>query len=100
MALGVGLVTWWLLPVPFAAAFAMVPLGIMLVTVLWKQHVGVLERARRQRKNLPLIEVLSDALDQDDDILERLDVVVASVHSKLRMEKREMTRRMITAIGR
>ena len=39
------------------------------------------------------------AIDQDDDILERLDVVVASVHSKLRMEKRDMTRRMITAIA-
>lgn len=42
---------------------------------------------------------LDGTLDQDDDILERLDVVVASVHSKLRMEKREMTRRMVTAIA-
>ena len=40
------------------------------------------------------VDVLEDgALDQDDEILARLDVVVASVHSKLRMEKREMTRR-------
>jgi len=46
------------------------------------------------------VDILEDgALDQDDDILERLDVVVASVHSKLRMEKRQMTRRMITAIA-
>jgi len=46
------------------------------------------------------VDILEDgALDQDDDILKRLDVVVASVHSKLRMEKREMTRRMITAIA-
>jgi putative hydrolase len=46
------------------------------------------------------VDVLEDGrLDQDDEILERLDVVVASVHSKLRMEKREMTRRMITAIA-
>ena len=46
------------------------------------------------------VDILEDGrLDQDDDILERLDVVVASVHSKLRMEKREMTRRMITAIA-
>src|SRR3979490_1939837 len=46
------------------------------------------------------VDVLEDGtLDQDDEILERLDVVVASVHSKLRMEKRQMTRRMITAIA-
>ncbi|NEE03241.1 PHP domain-containing protein [Phytoactinopolyspora halotolerans] len=38
-------------------------------------------------------------LDQSDDLLERLDVVVASVHSKLRMPGDEMTRRMVTAIA-
>ncbi|MFI6321943.1 PHP domain-containing protein [Nonomuraea sp. NPDC050556] len=38
-------------------------------------------------------------LDQDADLLERLDVVVASVHSKLRMNRYEMTRRMVTAIA-
>ena len=46
------------------------------------------------------VDILEDGrLDQDDDILQRLDVVVASVHSKLRMEKGAMTRRMITAIA-
>jgi len=46
------------------------------------------------------VDILEDGkLDQDDEVLARLDVVVASVHSKLRMEKREMTRRMITAIS-
>ena len=42
------------------------------------------------------VDILEDgALDQGDDLLARLDVVVASVHSKLRMERREMTRRMV-----
>src|SRR5206468_2671004 len=46
------------------------------------------------------VDILLDGrLDQDDDILGRLDVVIASVHSKLRMDKREMTQRMITAVG-
>ena len=46
------------------------------------------------------VDILEDGgLDQDDEILQRLDVVVASVHSKLRMEKREMTRRMVAAIA-
>jgi putative hydrolase len=34
-----------------------------------------------------------------DDVLGRLDVVVASVHSKLRMERSEMTRRMVLAMA-
>ena len=37
-------------------------------------------------------------LDLDDDLLAHLDVVVASVHSKLRMEAFEMTPRMLKAI--
>jgi putative hydrolase len=38
------------------------------------------------------------SLDLDDDLLARLDVVVASVHSKLRMAAPEMTLRMVRAI--
>ena len=45
------------------------------------------------------VDILEDgSLDQDEDLLSRLDVVVASVHSKLRMEAPEMTRRMVRAI--
>jgi putative hydrolase len=39
------------------------------------------------------------SLDQDDDLLAELDVVVASVHSKLRMPRAEMTERMLTAVA-
>ncbi|MFC5381045.1 PHP domain-containing protein [Aquipuribacter nitratireducens] len=46
------------------------------------------------------VDVLDDgALDQDDDLLDRLDVVVASVHSKLRMPRDAMTRRMLRAVA-
>ena len=38
------------------------------------------------------------SLDQEDELLARLDVVVASVHSKLRMESDLMTARMIAAV--
>jgi putative hydrolase len=45
------------------------------------------------------VDILVDgALDQDESLLAELDVVVASVHSKLRMEEPEMTRRMLRAI--
>ena len=46
------------------------------------------------------VDILQDGgLDQDDDLLERLDVVVASVHSKLSMPEAEMTRRMVLAVA-
>jgi putative hydrolase len=45
------------------------------------------------------VDILDDgALDQTSAMLDRLDVVVASVHSKLRMESPEMTERMLAAI--
>ena len=46
------------------------------------------------------VDILDDgALDQEPDLLAELDVVVASVHSKLRMPAAEMTERMLTAIA-
>jgi putative hydrolase len=46
------------------------------------------------------VDILEDgSLDLDDDLLERLDVVVASVHSKLRMERHAMTERMVIAVA-
>jgi putative hydrolase len=39
------------------------------------------------------------SLDQEPELLDRLDVVVSSVHSKLRMPAADMTRRMVTAIA-
>jgi putative hydrolase len=44
------------------------------------------------------VDILEDGgLDLDDDMLATLDVVVASVHSKLRMERKPMTERMVRA---
>lgn len=72
--------------------------------------------AERLREQMPLVRAESTdalrmltgievdiredgALDQEWELLEEVDIVVASVHSKLRMESREMTRRMLTAIA-
>src|ERR1700733_3169685 len=45
------------------------------------------------------VDILEDgALDQEVELLAELDVVVASVHSKLRMEAPAMTERMLAAI--
>ncbi len=46
------------------------------------------------------VDILVDgSLDLSDEMLARLDVVVASVHSKLRMERQQMTERMLQAIA-
>lgn len=46
------------------------------------------------------VDILEDGdLDQDPALLAGLDVVVASVHSKLRMDCNSMTRRMLAALA-
>lgn len=45
------------------------------------------------------VDILEDgSLDHGDEVLEQLDVVVASVHSKLRMDHALMTQRMLRAV--
>jgi putative hydrolase len=45
-------------------------------------------------------DILADgSLDQDPDLLDRLDLVVGSVHSELRMAEGLMTRRMVSALA-
>ncbi len=44
-------------------------------------------------------DILTDGhLDQDRELLEQLDLVVASAHSELRMDAEAMTRRLLTAV--
>jgi len=46
------------------------------------------------------VDILDDgSLDQDRALLDELDVVTASVHSKLRMPRDPMTRRMLAAVA-
>jgi putative hydrolase len=46
------------------------------------------------------VDILEDGrLDQEPELLAQLDVVVASVHSKLRMPAEQMTARMVRAIA-
>jgi len=46
------------------------------------------------------VDIFDDgSLDQEDELLARLDVVVASVHSKLRMAALPMTQRMVAAVA-
>jgi len=46
------------------------------------------------------VDILPDgSLDQSDELLDRLDVVVGSVHANLRDDRARMTRRMLTAVA-
>ncbi|HZG98206.1 MAG TPA: PHP domain-containing protein [Nocardioidaceae bacterium] len=46
------------------------------------------------------VDILDDGtLDQEPELLDRLDIVMASVHSKLRMDADAMTRRMVGAVS-
>ncbi len=46
------------------------------------------------------VDILSDgALDQTPELLSRLDLVVGSVHSELRMEEKPMTKRLVMALA-
>ncbi|MGH3351960.1 MAG: PHP domain-containing protein [Nocardioides sp.] len=46
------------------------------------------------------VDILDDgSLDQTDAMLDKLELRVASVHSKLKMEKEQMTRRMVAAVS-
>ena len=46
------------------------------------------------------VDILSDgSLDQTPELLSRLDLVVGSVHSELRMEEKPMTKRLVTALA-
>lgn len=46
------------------------------------------------------VDILDDgSLDQEDGLLGELDIVVASVHSRLRMDARPMTTRMLAAVA-
>jgi putative hydrolase len=46
------------------------------------------------------VDILPDgSLDQEPQLLSRLDLVVGSVHSELRMEERRMTVRLVTALA-
>ena len=70
-----------------------------------RQQLDVIEELREQFAPMRIltgieVDILDDGtLDQEPELLERLDVVVASVHSKLKMEPAAMTRRMVRAVS-
>ncbi|WP_017199420.1 PHP domain-containing protein [Arthrobacter sp. M2012083] len=70
-----------------------------------EKQLGVVEGINAAQDGFRLlkgieVDILEDGtLDQTPDMLDRLDVVVASVHSKLRSDKKTMTKRMLGGIS-
>lgn len=70
-----------------------------------RQQLDVIHELRDQVAPMRIltgieVDILEDgSLDQEPELLERLDVVVASVHSKLAMDAPAMTRRMLKAVA-
>jgi putative hydrolase len=69
-----------------------------------RRQIGVVEELNAALAPFRLltgieVDILDDgALDQEPELLGRVDVVVASVHSKLRMDPAQMTARMVAAV--
>jgi putative hydrolase len=69
-----------------------------------REQLDVIEGLREQFAPMRIltgieVDILEDGtLDQDPELLARLDIVVASVHSKLSMDSASMTRRMVRAV--
>ncbi|MUL63336.1 PHP domain-containing protein [Mycobacterium sp. CBMA 234] len=70
-----------------------------------RQQLDVIDEMRDQFAPMRIltgieVDILDDgSLDQEPELLARLDVVVASVHSKLSMDAAAMTRRMVRAVS-
>ena len=70
-----------------------------------RKQLDVIDELRDQFAGMRIltgieVDILDDgSLDQEPELLDRLDIVVASVHSKLSMDSASMTRRMVRAVS-
>ena len=70
-----------------------------------RRQLDVIDEVRERIPGLRIltgieVDILDDgSLDQSPELLDRLDIVVASVHSKLAMDAPAMTRRMVRAVS-
>ena len=71
----------------------------------FKKQRAEIEEAREKVRGITLfagceVDILPDgSLDLPDDLMDRLDVIVAAVHSKMEMPQSEMTKRVLKALA-
>jgi DNA polymerase (family 10) len=65
----------------------------------WEEIARVQETTRVRLLRGTESDILEDgALDYPDRVLEELDVIIASIHSRMKMDSEAMTRRLVTAM--
>jgi DNA polymerase (family 10) len=65
----------------------------------WEEIAAVQERVQIRLLRGTEADLLADgALDYPDDVLERLDVIIGSVHNRFHLDEEEMTRRLVRAM--
>jgi DNA polymerase (family 10) len=73
--------------------------GLDRLRAQWDEIARVQERVKVRLLRGTESDILeSGALDYPDAILEQLDVVIASIHSRMKMDSAQMTRRLVTAM--
>jgi DNA polymerase (family 10) len=83
-----------------AAAHYANGLGLDRLAAQWEEIARVQERVRVRVLRGTECDILADgALDYPDAILEQMDVVIASVHARHRMNAEQMTRRLLRALS-
>jgi DNA polymerase (family 10) len=66
----------------------------------WDEIAEVQERVNVRILRGTESDILADgALDFPDDVIEQLDVVIASIHSRLRMDREQMTARLVRCMS-
>lgn len=67
----------------------------------WEEIARVQERVKIKLLRGTESDILEDgALDYPDSILDQLDIVIASIHSRMKMDEEQMTRRLINCMKR
>ncbi len=65
----------------------------------WDEIARVQEKVNVRILRGAEVDILEDgALDYPDKVLQQLDVIVASIHQRLRMDEKQMTRRLINCM--
>jgi len=69
------------------------------------QHLAEIDKLQKKYPQIKIfkgseVDIMGDGrLDYDDNILKQLDVVIASVHSRFKSTKEEMTKRVLNALN-
>ncbi|WP_437675641.1 PHP domain-containing protein [Sorangium sp. So ce131] len=73
--------------------------GVDRLKQQWDEIARVQEKVKVKLLRGTESDILeSGALDYPDDILERFDVIIASIHSRMKMDADQMTRRLVRAM--